>query len=693
MQEPAPQPPKHETIIAPEDRVPISQKLGYGLGTFFDMWGHWLYPTIAFQIFGTYLQMPFWQIGVAVILNRVFDAVSDPVFGWLSDNARSRWGRRRPFMLVGTFLGGIGLPFLLAVSEGWGSTTVFGLEFSKYFWFMLLSSAVYLPMVSCFNMPYQSLANELTPDYRERTNVFAVKNAIQKVPELALFMFGAFFSRAVWVGADNGNVWDRIVQLCTTTVAWTSAPDGAKPNMLLGAQVYLALCGFVLIVCGLSSVFLVRERYYGKLVANRTDKISIKETLWQTLRCKPFLIQKVMDMGYNMGLSMVGTLGLALTIYFVCRSNVSIGNWWNSIMGLSGMGLGLCGIPVFAILAHKLGKRHAMGFVLGSAILVFFASWWLYTPKVIWLQVFASGFIAFIGAGYWMISGSIGADVMDYDELEGGRRREGSFAACGSWINKVGMAVGAGISFFILGWVGLENNGRGTLADDAGVYTVTVSNEQGLVTSSPARLDVQPANTDAPLTITSQPISVNVNLGQAVSFSVGTVGGQKPTYKWQRNGKDIAGADSASYHIVETKAEQAGSYTVIVKNDKNEISSQAVTLTFAEPAAAGAPVITAQPVSVGTTVGRHASFTVCTAGANLNYQWNRNGVAIPDATAASLVIGTQQAEHTIFMIRFLFALIPMIGLAFSLFALMFFPLTQEKMAEIRTQLEARRGKV
>jgi GPH family glycoside/pentoside/hexuronide:cation symporter len=434
---------------APEDRVPVAQKIGYGLGTFFDMWGHWLYPTIAFQIFGLYLGVPFHLIGWAVILNRIFDAVSDPLFGWLSDNARTRWGRRRPFMVAGAVFAGLGLPFLLAVFPGWSH--------HGYFWFMLASSAIYLPMVSCFNMPYQSLGNEMTPDYHERTSVFSYKNALQKVPELGLFFFGRFFSMAVWVGADNSNLGDRLRQLLTAD-AWRSAPDGAQVNMLLGAQVYLALCGLVMLILGLICVLLVRERYYDKVVANKQYKISIKETLWQTLKCKPFLIQKVMDMGYNMGLSMVGTLGLADTIYYVCAGNKSVGNLWNFYMGVTGMVLGLIGVPSFALIARRLGKLHAMMGVLGSAIVVFLACWWLYTPAVVWLQVFATGFIAFIGAGYWTISGSIGADVMDYDELEGGRRREGSFSACGSWINKVAMAGGAGISFFLLGWIGLDSN-------------------------------------------------------------------------------------------------------------------------------------------------------------------------------------------------------------------------------------------
>jgi GPH family glycoside/pentoside/hexuronide:cation symporter len=435
---------------ATEDRVPLRQKLGYGLGTFMDMWGHWLYPTIAFQIFGLALHVSGTLIGIAVILNRVFDAISDPLFGWLSDNTRSRFGRRRPYMLVGCVLAGIGLPFLLAVTPGWSSSTYFG--------FMIISSAIYLPLVSCFNMPFVSLGNELTPDYHERTSVFSFKNAVQKIPELGLFFFGNFFSMAVWVGADGSSVGERLMRLLTTTEAWRPAAAGTSPNTLLGAQVYLVLCGLIMIVAGLGCTFLVRERYYDKLVAGKQQKISIKETLWQTLQCRPFRIQVGMQLAYSIGLSMVGTLGLAATFYYVCAGNKAEGNWWNSIMGVSGMGFGFLGIPVFASIARRLGKRHAMMCVLGTAVAVFVATWWLYTPKIVWMQIFASGLIAFTGAGFWTIIYSIGADVMDYDELENGRRREGSFSACSSWINKVGMASGAGVSFFILDWVGFDSS-------------------------------------------------------------------------------------------------------------------------------------------------------------------------------------------------------------------------------------------
>lgn len=687
-------PSKSETQQPISDRVPIPQKIGYGLGTFIDMWGHWLYPNIAFQVFAIYLKVPAVLIGIAVILNRVIDAVSDPVFGWLSDNARTKMGRRRPFMLAGSLLAGLGLPMLVAVGPGWGSCSLFGFDVSNYFWFMIISSALYLPMVSCFNMPWQSLGNELTPDYHERTSVFSWKVAIQKIPEVGLFFAGQFFTASVWVGADMGNVFDRVLQLFTTTSAWARAADGTNPNMLVGALVFLCGAGLVMVVVGLLSTFLVKERYYEKVIAKKQEKISIRETLWQTLMCRPFRFQLGMNLCYSLGTSMVGTLGFAATTYYVCRGNVSVGNFWNFWMGVSGMCFGFLGVPVFAFIARKLGKRHGMMTVFSTAMLVFFSTWWLYNPDIVWLQIFASGLIAFTGAGFWTLYGSILADIIDYDELQGGRRREGSFTACQSWITKVGMAMGAGISFFILQWVGFNANGHGAQVYDGAEYSVVVSNELGSASSAPVKLAVAGVVEGAP-TILSQPSSRTVQVGQPVALSVGVAGAQTLNFRWQQNGKDIAGADKASYLISRTTAEEAGEYQVIIKNKLGEVASQKVTLRVSDVAPAeGSPSIAVQPVSVSTTEGQLASFSVSAQGAGtLRYQWKKDGVDIPLATSASLVVGDQQSPKTLLMTRILLAVIPIVGMCLALLAVARFPLTQEKMAEIRAALEARRGKV
>lgn len=96
-----------EATCAPEDRVPLGQKIAYGLGTTNDMWGNWLYPGMVWPVFNMFLLVSPGLVSTAVMANRLIDAVADPIFGWMSDNTRSRWGRRRPYILFGSILSGL----------------------------------------------------------------------------------------------------------------------------------------------------------------------------------------------------------------------------------------------------------------------------------------------------------------------------------------------------------------------------------------------------------------------------------------------------------------------------------------------------------------------------------------------------------------------------------------------------------
>ena len=432
--------------IKAEDRVPVSQKIGYGLGSFHDMWGHWLYPGLAYQVFNIFLGVSPALVARALFLNRLFDAASDPLFGWLSDNTRSRFGRRRPYILVGSTLAGLGLPLLFFVKPGWSDM--------GYFWFMLASSAVFIPVMSCFYMPFQSLGAELTPDYHERTSVFSFRYTMQKIPEVAMFYAAQFTTLAVWAGASSTPTIDRVKALLTSSAAWRAAAND-KPNVLLGAQVYCAVLGAIMIVAGVVVFALVRERYNDKL-AQKQEKISITETLWKTLSCRPFRLELLMVLAQAVGLSMVGTLGYYDTVYYVCKGDIAIGAHWNFYMGIAGMILGFAGVRVYASIARRFGKIRGMMSSLLTAIAVFVGTWWFYDPNRPWLQPLASGFIAFTGAGFWTLDGSMGADVMDFDELSTGKRREGAFSACKSWIMKVGMALGALASGEILSRTGFD---------------------------------------------------------------------------------------------------------------------------------------------------------------------------------------------------------------------------------------------
>ena len=407
------------------DRVALRRKVGYGLGSVIDMWGHWLYPSLAFHVYNVFLGMAPGLISTAQMIKIIVDAGSDVLFGWASDNTRTRFGRRRPYILVGGVLAGIGLPLMFAVGRGWSD--------GQYFAFMLVSTLLYVPVMSCFNMPWVSLGAEMTPDYHERTSVMSVKNAIQKLPELGLFFAAQF-----------------------TTLAMFDDAHG-KPDILRGAQVYCTILGAIMVAVTLAIVLLTRERYYEHLVGRKQEKIPLADTLWRTLRCKPFRQMLGMALAYGIGTAMVSSLGYYATVYYVCHGDVASATTWNFWMGVSGMGFGFAGIPFFTTIARRFGKPRALATVFTLAIAAFIGDWWFYDPQHPALQLLACGCVAFTGAGFWILISSVIADVIDYDELETGQRREGSFAACQSWITKVGIALGVGSSGWILQFTGFDS--------------------------------------------------------------------------------------------------------------------------------------------------------------------------------------------------------------------------------------------
>ncbi|RTL36344.1 MAG: MFS transporter [Burkholderiales bacterium] len=414
-----------DRVTPGSDRLPMRQKIGFGLGAFLDMWGHWLYPSLAFHVFNIFLGVAPGLISTVQMVKIFIDAASDAIFGWLSDNTRTRFGRRRPFILVGGILAGVGLPLMFAVGRGWTDT--------QYFIFMLVSMLIYVPVMSCFNMPWVSLGSEMTPDYHERTTVMAIRNAIQKLPELAMFFAAQFTTLSIFHDADG------------------------KPDILRGAQTYCALLGAIMVAVSIAIFLLVRERYYEKLVSRTQTHIPFADTLWRTLRCQPFRAVLLMALAYGIGTAMVGALGYYATVYYVCKGDVTLATQWNTAMGLAGMAFGFAGIPFFSWIARQQGKRAALATVLSMAIAAFIGDWWLYDPERPALQLFACGFVAFTGAGFWTLYGATIGDVVDYDELQTGQRREGSFSACQSWITKVGIALGVGASGWILQFTGFDS--------------------------------------------------------------------------------------------------------------------------------------------------------------------------------------------------------------------------------------------
>jgi GPH family glycoside/pentoside/hexuronide:cation symporter len=101
-----------------------------------------------------------------------------------------------------------------------------------------------------------------------------------------------------------------------------------------------------------------------------------------------------------------------------------------------------------------MGKRNALIVTACIGIIAYAGSWYLYTPTIQWLQTVASGLMGLTASGLWMLYGSICADVIDYDELHTGKRREGSFTSCGTYILKLGNSLGGFLAGTVISMIG-----------------------------------------------------------------------------------------------------------------------------------------------------------------------------------------------------------------------------------------------
>ncbi len=182
-----------------------------------------------------------------------------------------------------------------------------------------------------------------------------------------------------------------------------------------------------------------------------------------------------------------------------------------------------------------------------------------------------------------------------------------------------------------------------TTADNNAQFSVMVTNGIGSAISSSAILTVTAATatpTSAAPSITTQPVSQTVTVGQSATFNVGATGSAPMTYQWMENGNPVSGATSSSYTTPsETTADNNAQFSVMVANDiGSAISTSAiltVTTATGTPTSA-APSITTQPVSQTVTVGQSATFNVAATGISpMTYQWMENGNPVSGATSSS----------------------------------------------------------
>ena len=382
----------------PEDRIPLTEKIAYSAGAAPLGAGMQIVNQMSNVVLNMCLGLSPILIGLVMSAFRFWDALTDPVMGAVSDNTRSRWGRRRPYLVIGSVLSAIVFPLIWMFSREWSATAIF-----LYFMIMCM---IYYTCDTVFGVPYFSLATEMTPDYHERTRLISLR---------------AFANKLVAIGAG----W--LLSLVTLDY-FKDELDGMRFVSFGVSIMFLTL--------GIIPAIFVKERYSKQ--ASMQKKTPLLKSIGVTLKSKPFLMLLSMVLLMVVATQMVGSLGLYLNIFYVNGADKAAAGKFVGLGTTGAMILSIISIPFYNMLSARLGKTVALKINLWFFFVANALTWFLVNqnyPYLIVVNIILQGPAI---TGVWILLPSMQTDICDWDELQTGKRREGSYSSVFSWINKTG---------------------------------------------------------------------------------------------------------------------------------------------------------------------------------------------------------------------------------------------------------------
>jgi glycoside/pentoside/hexuronide:cation symporter, GPH family len=388
-----------ETVKLYSGRLSFGTKLGFGIcdlggNLFFTMMGFYLLFFMT-DVVGLAAGLA----GTALMIGKIWDAITDPTVGFISDRTRTRWGRRRPYMFVGSIFLFITMILMFTAPANQSQMQLFIWAAVMY---CLLCTAYTL-----VNIPYGALTPELTTDYNERT----VLNAFRMSSAVVGTLLGA------------GLVLPIVGMAATIRAGWTLS------GTVMGA---------VMMITALITVFAVREPVHGAAPPRQ----NIFKSYAQVLGMKTFLTCLI---PWTMHITGITIIQGALLYYYVYLYGTETG-FQLALVAL--LLTSMIFIPIWTVISKSIGKKRCYNTgmaVVAIAITILFVIGHRVPIEVSYM------IMAFAGVGFatqYVMPYAIIPDVVEFDYAENGVRREGVFYGLWTLTSKIGQAFAIALS----GW-------------------------------------------------------------------------------------------------------------------------------------------------------------------------------------------------------------------------------------------------
>ena len=458
-----------------KDKVPIGQKAAFGAGHFIlNVLPGTLGVFIQFFLLTAWGVDPLWA-GLLGGLPRIFDSITDPIMGFITDNTKSRWGRRRPYIFLGAIISGVLFFLMWQIGDNASQTYIF--------WHVMVLQLLFLIGNTMFATPLVGLGYELTPDYNERTRIMAFSNTMGQI---------------AWM------IVPWLYVIIPDPETFNTQTEGVRTMALIVGAMTIVFGVLPALFCkGIdASEMENRENINFKTFASNMKKLVSGIVLIS--KNKPFMkLCGATFLVFN-GFQLVAAFGVFIIVFYMYNGSYDMAGtwpaWFNTINAII---TGFIVIPIISKMATKIGKRNAFLVSTFLSIVGYILKWWGFDVElnerfnrtelgesltsglgsifnflnphldsigaswftidvangVPWLIFLPIPFFAFGMGGLFTLMMSMTADVCDLDELENGSpRKEGTFGAIYWLMVKIGQSIALVLGGLILSIVGFDPN-------------------------------------------------------------------------------------------------------------------------------------------------------------------------------------------------------------------------------------------